>query len=169
MFDLGLERFHLRKPTFKQDDYLQWLGQIDQKYHDRIVIHTDDMLESGLNIRGIHATQRSELSQENYVSKSCHSIEEIMQWQVVEDYLFLSPIFDSISKEDYPSSFELDALQEQLNTYQGKPIIALGGIDKDKVALCRMAGFQGVAVLGAIWKAEDPIASFKELQNKCQA
>ena len=42
--------------------------------------------------------------------------------------------------------------------------LALGGIEADKLAAVREAGFAGAAVLGAVWQSPDPVAAFRQLQ-----
>jgi thiamine-phosphate pyrophosphorylase len=86
------------------------------------------------------------------LSRSCHSIEELTDGQRY-DYLFLSPIFDSISKKGYRSAFS----PEQL-TKAGKEgvinekVIALGGITPEKKTAIKDWNFGGIAVLGFLWQ-----------------
>ena len=47
--------------------------------------------------------------------------------------------------------------------------IALGGIDAARVAECRELGFDGVAVLGAVWRATSPVMAFLEMQQALPA
>ena len=44
--------------------------------------------------------------------RSCHSLEEVAKYKATCDYVFLSPIYDSISKEGYPSAYTTDSLQK---------------------------------------------------------
>jgi thiamine-phosphate pyrophosphorylase len=98
-------------------------------------------------------------------STSFHSLADLAcrDWGGL-DYAFLSPIYDSISKEGYASAgFD----QQQLRLALGAcavPIVALGGITKGRITEARDLGFAGVAVLGTVWQAEDPIAAARELQ-----
>lgn len=90
-------------------------------------------------------------------------MEEIDRIPFHTDYLFLSPIFDSISKYGYRSKFDPDTLKSFLNSTD-KQIIALGGVDADRVSSCRKMGFAGVALLGYIWnKSEEAISRFLKL------
>lgn len=71
------------------------------------------------------------------------------------NYIFLSPIFPSISKENYgeePNIEQLKNIVEQIPT----DTIALGGIDPSRVAACHELGFAGIACLGHIWNAKTP-------------
>ncbi|MGZ4048350.1 MAG: thiamine phosphate synthase, partial [Bacteroidia bacterium] len=44
-------------------------------------------------------------------------------------------------------------------------IIALGGIDENTIQEAINLGFDGAAVLGAIWMSKDPLEKFINLQN----
>ena len=69
------------------------------------------------------------------------------------DYVFLSPIFDSISKRGYRSQFSLTELQKAAaEGIIDSKVVALGGITKDKLPLLQSLHFGGAAMLGAIWE-----------------
>jgi thiamine-phosphate pyrophosphorylase len=48
-------------------------------------------------------------------------------------------------------------------------VLALGGVTAGRLPQIRALGFDGVAVLGAVWQAEDPVAAFCELQDAVYA
>ena len=85
------------------------------------------------------------------ISRSCHSLEDVQSTQFY-DYVFLSPIFDSISKVGYMQSFTpqqlVDAKEQHIIN---EKVIALGGITAANITVARRYGFGGVAVLGALW------------------
>ena len=100
------------------------------------------------------------------------SFDEIDDLKYEFDYIFLSPIFDSISKQGYLSNFDETELREYLNA-SGKNIVALGGIDSVTAAKCADMGFYGVASLGYIWNpaingdSDQSIDNFKSLSGVC--
>ena len=102
------------------------------------------------------------------LSTCISQLEEVEKaWGPELDYGFLSPIFDSISKVGYSAAgFEERSLKVALERSQ-VPVIALGGITVSKVAEASKMGFKGVAVLGAVWLAADPVTAFEELQEEC--
>ena len=84
--------------------------------------------------------------------------------------MFLSPIFQSISKERYGSGFSLDGLRNAKGIIDDK-VIALGGICPRTITKLKDIPFGGVAVLGALWGndpsllvADQLIKQFKRLQ-----
>ena len=148
LFEEGLEIFHIFKPTFSKEEIKDFIKQIPSKYHDRIAFHTG--------------------------FPKLHSLQELQQYKEKYAYAFLSPIFDSISKSGYKSKFShrLHGLaqikSELISAISSKHVIALGGIDEDKIEICRELGFTGVAVLGAIWQNSNPVEKFKRLKLLCQ-
>ena len=81
-------------------------------------------------------------------------------------YVFLSPIFNSISKSNYQGRFgnsNFDVILKKVN----QNVFALGGVDTDKVDLVFDMGFSGMAVHGAIWESEDPVGKFAEIKDLC--
>ena len=100
------------------------------------------------------------------LSVSCHSLEELSAHKAKFDYLFLSPIFDSISKKGYSGRFTREQLLEARdNGLIDKKIIALGGITAGNIPIIRDLGFGGVAVLGSVWFSPSPVTSFEELRH----
>lgn len=78
-------------------------------------------------------------------------------------YLLVSPLFESISKPGYQANAALWQLPaQQKKRARGLcPLIGMGGIDAKNIHQVLSAGFNGVALLGAIWPVLNP-ASGKE-------
>ena len=163
LFAKGMSRLHLRKPDCKRDELEGLLDKISPAYYDRIVLHDWFTLAEERALGGVHLNRRNPEAPPLYkgsISRSCHSLEEIIEYKPVCDYVFLSPIFQSISKEGYGSGFPLDGLRN-----------ALGGICSQTITKLRDIPFGGVAVLGALWGndpsllvADQLIKQFKRLQ-----
>ena len=107
---------------------------------------------------GIHLNSRNYSVPEGFkgsISRSCHSLEEIHENQKLA-YVFLSPIFQSISKEGYGSGFPMEVLQKAASDgIINEKVIALGGMDQTTIPLIKPLNFGGVAVLMALWR-NDP-------------
>jgi thiamine-phosphate pyrophosphorylase len=175
LFDNGLELVHLRKPKASETEMVHFIEQIHQKYHSRIVLHDHFSLANRFHLKGIHLNARNRNIPENFqgtVSRSCHILNELEQFSDL-DYLFLSPIFDSISKEGYTLRFSESLLYDfKSKDVINEKIIALGGINKDNIYKVKDYGFGGVAVLGALWgdfpekqDFNELLTRFKELQH----
>ena len=86
------------------------------------------------------------------LSASCHTLEEVQEDKKTCDYVFLSPIFDSISKEGYSSKFTPEAIREAVKAdIIDKKVIALGGIDEENILRVKDFGFGGAAIMGGLW------------------
>lgn len=166
-----LEYFHLRKPTFTKEETANFIKKIPEKYHNRIVLHSHHELAEKYNLKGVHVKSHQRREKLNHhkilISTSFHTLEEIEKCEYNYDYAFLSPVYDSISKAGYKSKFNISTLQAFGKLLKCKNIIALGGIDEDKIEITKEIGFDGIALLGAVWQAEKPIEKFKKIQQLC--
>lgn len=182
LFEEGMNTFHLRKPHYPIKKMKSYLDKIPSEFHSRIVIHSHHKLGLKYNLKGIHLTTKDrkttfknwlmikKLKRKNpwlTVSTSFHSISELDKYNDLYDYVFLSPIFDSISKKDYQSGFKAYSLTSatQRSNYN---VVALGGVDTPKISHAFNMGFWGCAFLGTVWTNDDPIAKFKELKATCK-
>ncbi|WP_289770531.1 thiamine phosphate synthase [uncultured Duncaniella sp.] len=146
----GWHRVHLRHPDSTLADMRRIIERIDQKYHNRIVLHGHFDLINDFNLGGLHLNHRCPSAPSLYhgpLSRSCHSLQEIHDAEGLE-YVTLSPIFDSISKQGYRSAFNHEDLTKL--SHASVPLIALGGISPDNIAEIRQYNFAGFAMLGAI-------------------
>lgn len=178
MLALGLARFHVRKPGWSISQLVDYLAVIPKEYYSRLVLHSHHSLVAELGLGGAHLTTagrsaqapRPRLRPGQTLSTSFHTLAEIRQHRRRYDYVFLSPIFDSLSKTQYPAAFDLAEVAATLAQLRRRPgyapqVMALGGIEAHRVAAVRRAGFGGAAVLGAVWQSPDPVAAFRALQS----
>lgn len=156
MLDLGFNRVHIRKPSLGSEYCRNLIQAIRPIYYSKITIHDypDFALEFGLG--GIHLNSRVVMVPNGFsglISRSCHSIDDAIN--VIYDYCFLSPVFDSISKSGYRGAYDFKELASALaGSLNNRLVYALGGIDADHLRLVGHLGFGGAALLGAIWKAD---------------
>lgn len=156
LFSQGLDLLHLRKPEASLEAYKQLLLQIPEQWHNRIVLHEHFELAEEYKLHGIHLNRRCSVVPNAYhgsISCSCHTIEEVITQKDSKDYVFLSPIFDSISKVGYHAAFSPTSLkQAAIENVIDEKVIALGGITANNIPLVKEWHFGGVALLGDIWK-----------------
>lgn len=155
LFDEGLEVLHLRKPNTEPVYSERLLSLLSESYRKRVVVHDHFYLKNEYNLKGIHLNHRNPELPPKYkglISCSCHTPEEVKAHKKACDYVFLSPIFDSISKQGYSSQFPLQTLRElQKDKVIDRKVMALGGVDLDHIKMAKELGFGGVVVLGDIW------------------
>ena len=174
---LGPDGLHLRKPGWPAGQLEALIRALPARYYPRLVLHAHPHLVRAYRLGGLHLTgpqrtaagRRSALLPGQTLSTSFHTLAEISRHRRRYDYVFLSPVFDSISKAGYASGFHLPAVQPVLRALAARPgyrprVLALGGIDGRTLGAVRQAGFAGAAVLGAVWQSPDPVAAFRALQ-----
>ena len=155
LFRAGLELLHLRKPGASVAQVEELLRQIPAVYRIRIALHDHFELATPWGVGGIHLNARNPEAPHGWtgrISCSCHSLEEVRQRKDRCDYVFLSPIYDSISKAGYTAVFPADELRQtrQAGTLDRR-VIALGGIDTTRLPEVERLGFGGAAMLGDVW------------------
>lgn len=118
LFESGIDLLHLRKPEANLEDYEKLIKKIDTKWYQQIVIHDHFELCEKYHLHGIHLNKRNSEIPKDFkgsISRSCHNFQEVMTAlgtpnkkdtkenapaiKSIYDYVFLSPIFDSISKK----------------------------------------------------------------------
>ena len=177
-FQLGLQRFHLRKPAWGREQIEQLLREIPAEYYPRIVLHDQFDLAEKYHLGGIHFTAKTKVKIEQWVdfpgtkSISCHSLEELQMFDNKVDYAFLSPVFPSLSKPGYTGNLDLPKVSSFLRLQKKYSVVALGGVSDQTIRHCVQFGFDAVAILGAIWQKELDATSilnrFIKLLNTCQ-
>lgn len=160
LFEEGLDILHLRKPETAPIYAERLLTLIPEKYRKRIVVHGHFYLKEEYKLKGIHLNQRNPMPPMDYsghLSTSCHSLEEIKLQKKKFDYMFLSPIYDSISKPDYNSVFSPEQIRKAAKEgIIDKKVIALGGINEQNILEIKDYGFGGAAIIGGLWNKFDP-------------
>lgn len=177
LFDAGLPLLHIRKPGHTSEEVKNMLNAIPGDFHPKIVIHSHYELLRDFNLKGAHLPEevrkKGELSGiRKIVSTSFHNIGDIVTEKMNFEYIFFSPVFQSISKKGYLPAIEPEAIKAFFNSTEGSakpPIIALGGITDATILQARDMGFQGAAFIGYIWEHHDPVAQLKKLQAILQA
>jgi len=176
MLALGLERLHVRKPRKNTEELERWLMGLPMQWHSRVVVHGHPELSERFELKGIHYNRHFPLPENfqrpgvarsgQWVSSGAHSYAELQQKSSQCHSLFLSPMFPSISKPGYEISWDWSEIPQNLNAAEqnGCEVWALGGCDVEHLEQIQVAGFYGVALLGAVWNAVDPIKTFKQVQ-----
>ena len=152
----SVDLIHIRKPESKAEELERLIMSIPSEYYPRLVLHDHHELAMKYHLHGVHLNGRNPqppMGWEGSVSKSCHSLEEVKEWKGKCDYVSLSPIFDSISKQGYHAAFSSTEIEEA--SRQGiidKKVLALGGVTFNKIDDVLRMGFGGGMILGDAWK-----------------
>lgn len=151
----GVDLVHLRKPESSADELAKLIEAIPTAYHNRLVLHDHFDLAAHFALYGLHLNHRNSVLLPNHkgtVSQSCHTLDEVKVCKTKCNYVFLSPVFNSISKLGYTSAFTPKALSEaKKQSIIDQKVVALGGITAANIDKTKYYGFGGVALLGDIW------------------
>lgn len=142
----GFWRVHIRKPGAQTSEVERLILAIPPRLRPRLTVHYH--FELAQLVGGVHLNSRNPSPPQGWmglVSRSCHSLDELT---AEANYLFLSPIFDSISKPGYRAAFSAEELRGKVD---GR-VFALGGVTFEQLPYIQELGFGGAAMLGAAWR-----------------
>lgn len=150
----GVDLIHLRKPNADATACAQLLETLSIEERRQVVVHQHFQQAVSFGLHGIHLNRRYPKPLAGYagsISRSCHSIKEVEKWKSECDYVFLSPIFNSISKQGYYAAFSSNSLDNaaKQGIVDGK-VYALGGVSTAQLPLLRHWHFGGAAMLGSV-------------------
>ncbi|RAJ92264.1 thiamine-phosphate pyrophosphorylase [Larkinella arboricola] len=166
LFQAGLSYLYIRQPDSKE-----LRRQLDrealQPYQAQLILPFP-VLNTGFRLHWKESARRQASPDSRAFSTSIH---DLAHWPALAgrvETVFYSPLFPSISKPGYGPTL---TLEEQANRIQAlrrsseklPRLIGLGGIQRDNMARVQQAGFDGAAVLGALWESPDPAQAVREL------
>ncbi len=168
-FGAGLERYHVRKPSWSREALESWLEHLPHDWRPRLFLHHHHSLVAKLGLGGIH--DRDEEGNHGLLgdSRSCHQIEAIRLLLPLYGTLLFGPVFPSLSKSGYgpPPGFPWADLRAILagKSPEDARVLAIGGVTGPGLTRCRELGFDGAAVLGAVWNERDPVAAYMGIRE----
>ena len=181
LFEAGLDTFHIRKPRLRTKQLMEYIEKIPAQFHNRLIIHSHHRLARKYNLLGVHYTRlHLEPTFKNWwrekklgfikrklVRTSSHNKLASLydQSEITFDYVFLSPIFDSITGK-YQSGFYEDSIKAAVQK-TGLKIVARGGIDITRIEKVNELGFYGIALYSCLWNSEAPVEEFIKIIRRC--
>ncbi len=170
-----MELFHVRKPEFSAEEMKAFVTAIGVEYRNKLILHSHQHLAEELGINRLHFSEktRAEIEHETlyhynekriHLSTSIHTIEAFNDLRIFFQYGFLSPVFASISKENYVPKTDLFEEIKNRSNFNTK-LVALGGISTANIKQTLEKGFDDFALLGNIWNSENPIKNFELCQQ----
>lgn len=172
LLDEGIDRIHLRKPGSDESRMRRLIESLPAACYPCLTLQDHLPLAVEYGIGGVHLSSRNPEPPARFgglLSRSCHSLGELAA-RTDEDYLFLSPIFDSISKAGYRSRYTPCELSEAAHAgIITRRTVALGGIRPEHLPALESYGFGGAALLGYIWQSvshEEMIRRTKKLKKR---
>lgn len=151
-------RVHLRKPGAGEGELRRLIERIPRSAYAHLSLHDHHHLASEYGLGGVHLNARNPLPPDGWrgvCSRSCHSIAELARC-AGEDYRFLSPIYDSLSKTGYAAAFsERELAAASAAGILDGHTVALGGVTPERLPELARWGFGGAAFLGYVWSDPD--------------
>lgn len=160
--DAGARRVQLRAPTLAASAPARWRALVEAAVADiraadgEALINDDVALAEALGI-GVHLPARRlralaarPLSSAQPVIASCHDLDELRLAQALGcDAAVLGPVLPTASHPGQPGiGWEtFAALREDV----ALPMYAIGGLQRDDVAIARRHGAQGIAAIRGLW------------------
>lgn len=151
-----IEYFHIRKPNFDLETMCRYLGGFSRTIRERLCLNDCCELAEEFSIGGVHLNSRNNYSApEGFcgrISCSCHSIAEVQKYKSLCDYVFLSSVFDSISKQGYKAALNQEELKKAANEgIIDENVFALSGVEPSKFGKLKEMGFCSAAMTGCLW------------------
>lgn len=171
IYRLGVKAIHIRKPKASEaelDLFLEYLLKVVPA--SCLAVHTVTPLTARRRSITLHlpVAMRSyrdrPRSEGRPFSTSAHTLGELKKLEKLYSYLFLSPIFPSISKPGYSVQWPLDQLK-QCVTECACPIYALGGITPERLQSVKALGFAGAAIMGCVWQSPTWAGALKTIKQ----
>lgn len=171
----GATFIQLREKNMDDDAFLAAaleIKELTDRYHVPFVINdnVDVAVRSGAD--GVHVGQsdmeagdvRRLLGSDRIIGVSAHNVAEALAAEKSgADYLGVGAVFSTTTKEDV-KTVSYDTLSEICAAVH-IPVVAIGGITADNIALLKGSGVSGVAVVSAIFGAEDITVATKKIYN----
>jgi len=173
LFDAGLGRLHIQSVRdWNVRQYEAFLQQVPEVFRNRIVLEEQPDLVLSRKLAGFQMLPGDRIPprwpKTAALSLKCHSYDEMRSTPKGCHYLFLSPIFPSVSKRDYVpqrTHREFQVIVERWRAEGGCPVYGLGGITPQNAAHVRALGFDGMAFIGSVWESAQPVQAFLELER----
>lgn len=169
MMDLGLLHFHIRKPKFNRKEMMRFVASFPESYRKQLILHShhglvDKYKLGGLHLSRIHRKRKTlykfrlwlklKLNKQLVITRTFHKLTDVNDDRRVYSYAFLSPVFDRMSQNSIGGGYSKRALLIMIPQAR-QPVYAMGGIEASNIALTHELGFQGAALLGALWKGKE--------------
>lgn len=169
----GITLLQYRNKNSSKEKLLEDAAMLKELCHSHnvpLIINDNVDVALSIDADGVHLGQgdmpikdaRKILGEGKIIGASAHNVEEaIFAERSGADYIGVGAVFSTSTKSDtIPLSLEmLRKISRSVNI----PIVAIGGITKDNMNELRGSGISGVALVSAIFSANDIESECKEL------
>ena len=160
----------------KKEKLAKELQALCQSYDVPFIVNDDVSLAKSINADGIHVGQDDEDVrafandfQEKIIGLSVGNLNEYEKSDLTNvDYIGVGPMFETPSKSDANAPVGPDMITQLRQKMGDFPMVAIGGINEENVALIANAGADGISVISAISKSnniDNTVNEFKKYFN----
>ncbi|MCI8341936.1 MAG: thiamine phosphate synthase [Firmicutes bacterium] len=169
----GATFIQLREKNITDDEFVKEalaIKKVTDKYKIPFVINDNVHVAKAVDADGVHIGQsdmeakkaRSVLGNEKIVGISAGSVEEALCAEKNgADYIGVGAVFHTDTKTD-ATSVTYDDMRKIISSVK-IPVVAIGGIDKHNIMQLKGTGVSGVAVISAVFSADDVYEATAEL------
>ena len=165
-FSAGCRWLSLREkdlPQAQQVELLRELLDRAQQFQAKVTLHGDPALAQQARADGVHLSAggdalaaRRVLGKDALIGLSVHGAEDARAADAkLLDYVIAGPVFETQSKPGYRPTLGPEGLALIAKACP-VAVVAIGGLDPQNVSDCRVTGAAGIAVMGAVMRAENP-------------
>lgn len=170
---LQIREKDLREDAFEAE--AKRLKDICAEYHVPYVVNDNVEIALSCNADGVHVGQsdikgrdiRAIIGEDKILGISAGTVEEACAAERAgADYIGVGAVFGTSTKKN-ARNMSVEQLKEIVNAVT-IPVVAIGGINEKNIAELEESGIDGVAVVSAIFAAEDPGLATKNLLKKAE-
>ena len=172
----GVTLVQLREKTAGGKEYLEkalLVKEITDRYHVPLII--DDRVDIALccDAAGVHVgagdipvkEARKLMGPDKIVGATAKTVEAAKKaYEDGADYLGVGAMYPTTTK--VITILTKPEMLQEICKEVPIPAVAIGGLNKDNLEILRGRGMDGIAVVSAIMKSDDPFLAAKELKEK---
>lgn len=171
----GVTFLQLREKNLDEEDFMKEARKIKalcKKYKVPLIINDNVEIAREIDADGVHVGQsdmeagdvRDRLGPDKIIGVSCKNVEQaLLAKKHGADYLGVGAMYPTGTKKD-ATAVTTEALSEICQAVD-IPVVAIGGINKNRLEPLKGTGVDGVAVVSAIFAAEDIEKATRELKE----
>jgi thiamine-phosphate pyrophosphorylase len=163
----GCRWISLREKDLPPDEQILLARSLSPMAHAngaKLVMHADAALAVRAGADGVHlpsggdpAAARALMGSDRMVGISIHTVPEAAAINPAHvDYVLAGPAFETASKPGYGPEIGRKGLAEIAQAAR-VPVLAIGGVNTARLGELIAAGAAGVAVMGGVMRAADPV------------
>lgn len=171
----GITFLQLREKNLSEEEFIEEakeMKELADSYQVPFVINDNIKVALAVDADGVHIGQddmaveeaRKLLGEDKIIGVSAHNVEEARKAQKGgADYLGVGAVCATSTKKDanVVSKEEIKKICQEVDI----PVVAIGGIKKDNIKTLKGTDVDGVAVVSAIFAADDIKNSTKQLKS----